>query len=443
MEGMAPPEEEEEPPFFVELGARPEPTLTRPGRFPEAFGAAVVALGDVDGDGYDDLAVGAPEASFDGCTGGCGRVYVYRGTQTGVEAEPVSTINGVDLAGGGLGVGLAALGDVNGDDRPDLAVSDAQGRVYILAAGAAGLPSGGVERIAVRVIEPPEGFDHVGLRLEALGDLDGDGLGELGVWARGDVRKDCLGVNTLIYGLRSSLFVYSEALEEPLLRVDWPDDGAGGCDCQWAGGTSRHCNFSATAIATDLDGDDYPELLVSSDGVNGGRGRVHVYPGGASGLALQPASFFEGACENAELGWSIPREGMTGDALVARPDTGEVLAVVHRGCGEHHQGHVALLSEGNVQPYLSVELDSAGASHVERIALAETGLLSASIKYEGGRVWLHPREEEGFGTAVPILAGEAQDAMGMHLLAYSPTPELEFAVVTALGTEGVWLVPLR
>lgn len=65
------------------------------------LGSSVAGLGDVDGDGFDDVAVGAP-----GHDGGKGRVYVFRGGPNGVAASPARTITGVE-SGARLGAMVA------------------------------------------------------------------------------------------------------------------------------------------------------------------------------------------------------------------------------------------------------------------------------------------------------------------------------------------------
>lgn len=53
------------------------------------FGYSVTAIGDIDADGYNDLAVGAPYEND-----GSGTVYIYRGTSTGLNDRPSQTISG-------------------------------------------------------------------------------------------------------------------------------------------------------------------------------------------------------------------------------------------------------------------------------------------------------------------------------------------------------------
>jgi hypothetical protein len=83
-----------------------------PPRAGEGFGTAVAGIGDRNGDGVPDYAVGAPLAAS-----GAGRAYVYDGA-TGVELTQVD-----GAAGDGLGAAFAVLPDLDGDRAPEWAVA--------------------------------------------------------------------------------------------------------------------------------------------------------------------------------------------------------------------------------------------------------------------------------------------------------------------------------
>jgi hypothetical protein len=199
----------------------------------DAFGA-VLAVGDLDGDGLAELVVGAPEAN-DGSAGLTGAFQVYlSGTNL------VTTVRGDD-GGDLLGFSLAIVGDVDGDGLQDLLVGapgatrdasleglvqlwpgatggigtttlttwtggeadaslggalggtdvDGDGHVDVLlaapgAGGGAGKVSlypgspGGTESAATWIVSGT-GADRYGLALGPIGDLDGDGAVDVGV----------------------------------------------------------------------------------------------------------------------------------------------------------------------------------------------------------------------------------------------------------------------
>lgn len=80
----------------------------------DQFGAAVASAGDVDGDGFADLLVGAPR--------GAGRVYLFRGGPDGVAAEPAWAWDGDGGDDTELGRVVAGGGDLDGDGYGDVAV---------------------------------------------------------------------------------------------------------------------------------------------------------------------------------------------------------------------------------------------------------------------------------------------------------------------------------
>jgi len=114
-----------------------------------AFGTTVASAGDLDGDGFDDVAVGAPQANDF-----AGHAYLYRGGATGIRAAPFLTLRGTDVAGAYYGGALAAGRDLDGDGADEIAIgaeraASFSGYVELISVGA-GAPT-------ARVISGPDG----------------------------------------------------------------------------------------------------------------------------------------------------------------------------------------------------------------------------------------------------------------------------------------------
>lgn len=98
------------------------------------FGGMFASVGDLDGDKRDDLVIVATCSAFDDKASSCtaGAAYVYLGGAKGLVGKPVATLapkrTNMSIGGNQLG----ALGDIDGDKRPDFAYS---ARVYRGAKG--------------------------------------------------------------------------------------------------------------------------------------------------------------------------------------------------------------------------------------------------------------------------------------------------------------------
>ena len=160
----------------------------------DRFGAGLARIGDVDGDGVEDVAIGAPGADGGGVDRGALWLLFLNADGTARDSvridDATPALAGLlpDLAAFGSDVG--ALGDVNGDGVPDVAVGapsvgDATrtGEVHVLFLDAAGAVTGNV-RIGDGLggfVLPLDTADSFGQNVEGLGDLDGNGVGDLAV----------------------------------------------------------------------------------------------------------------------------------------------------------------------------------------------------------------------------------------------------------------------
>ncbi|MBI5136620.1 MAG: FG-GAP repeat protein [Nitrospirae bacterium] len=145
-------------------------TLNGPSGY-ASFGQALTALGDVNGDGRPDFAVGAP--NFSDIQPNAGRVIVY----SGADATPLFTLDG-DAAADQFGLALAGVGDVNGDAIPDLAVGAPGSDATAAAAGRVSLFSGR-DGTPLRTLDGTAPFDGLGRAVAGAGDVNGDGFADV------------------------------------------------------------------------------------------------------------------------------------------------------------------------------------------------------------------------------------------------------------------------
>jgi hypothetical protein len=245
----------------------------------DQFGSAVVSLGDLDGDGILDLAVGAEDDRVDNIEHGAVHILfmnsdgsVKSSTQisSGVGGGP--TLNAEDR----FGSALASLGDLDGDGITELAVGawsedtggTTSGAVYVLFMNTDGTVKN-YTKIANNLNGGPTLAvgDSFGYSISAIGDLNSDGLTDLAV---GAIRNDTGGSNR---GAVHILFMNSDGTSKSSQIIA---NGVGG------GPTLENYDYfgSAVSMVGDLDLDGVPDLVVGVDGDGSGEigrtGAVYV-----------------------------------------------------------------------------------------------------------------------------------------------------------------------
>lgn len=238
----------------------------------DLFGVQVVSAGDLDGDGFADLAVGAACApKTPSC--GSGKVHLYRGGPSGLSAAsptPDTTLtgSGTDTRFGGA----IAAGDFDGDGYSDLAVgAPSEGNVYIFRGGS-DIFTTTTHTPAWTLMGYPPGF---GGSIANVGDSNGDGFADLVIGSADDFGSG--GAAYAVYGGSMNGF---KAGQTPVATRFVPADTQG-----YVVGAQFGIAVSG---AFDVNGDGYTDALVGAPSADTGGsvldGVAYLYLGSANGL---------------------------------------------------------------------------------------------------------------------------------------------------------------
>ncbi len=264
----------------------------------EHFGHAVACIGDVNDDGTDDFAVGAPYADNAGSE--AGRVYVFYGGAP-LPATPDLVLEG-PAANGRFGWAIAAAGDLNGDGRDDLAVGAPYTDTAGFETGATHIyygAAGGPATTPDLTLSGQVAYEHLGWSLAGAGAFLG---GNAHCLAVGAPSHDTAG--SLIQG---RVYVY-QGTTSPNPGPDATADLI--LQSSATASADNEFGYSIAAIGS-FDGDGDPDLAVGIPFYAGGgleRGRVEIFLGGldADGQADRTA---DGPAAGSRFGWSVAPAG--------------------------------------------------------------------------------------------------------------------------------------
>ena len=240
--------------------------------FEDFAGFSVSTASDVNGDGFDDVIVGANGAGPNGSRSGA--TYVIFGKETDFVADlSLSTLdgsNGYKLAGAApvdsSGFSVSEAGDVNGDGFGDVIIGaygaasngTRAGTSYVIF----GKPAGFVANLDLSRIAGTDGFkltgaaayNYSGFAVSAAGDVNGDGFGDLIVGApRAGLYFSRVGASYVVFGKATAF--------DPNLNLS-KLDGSNGFKLSGVGVDDRS-GFSVSG-AGDVNGDGFSDVVVGA-----------------------------------------------------------------------------------------------------------------------------------------------------------------------------------
>ncbi|WP_199857822.1 beta strand repeat-containing protein [Erythrobacter sp. EC-HK427] len=325
----------------------------------DSSGQSVSGAGDVNGDGFDDIIIGARGANA-GETGS-GQTYVVFGKASGftpaLSLSALDGFNGFRLDGidnsDSSGFSVSGAGDVNGDGFDDIIIGAFRGDEGGLDSGESyvvfGKASGFTAALDLSSLDGSNGFrldgidtiDFSGIAVSGAGDVNGDGYDDIIIGAHfGDAGATNSGESYVVFGKASG---FTAALDLSSL------DGSNGFRLD---GIDANDQFGrSVSSAGDVNGDGFDDIIIGSFSGDAGAtdgGESYVVFGKASGFTaalnlstLDGSNGFrlDGIGVNDFSGWAVSGAGdVNGDgyddiligAFGADASTGEAYVIFGR-----------------------------------------------------------------------------------------------------------------
>ncbi|MCF0053782.1 FG-GAP-like repeat-containing protein [Dyadobacter sp. LJ53] len=258
------------------------------------FGRCVASAGDVNGDGFSDVIVGAPYCDKGAQNSDDGAAFIYHGSSSGINNAVSVKITG-EKPGSWMGHSVASAGDVNGDGYSDIIIGEPgyageinEGAALVFPGSASGISS-----VSISNIRSGQSDSFLGWSVSSAGDINGDGFSDI---MAGAPSFDSPQVN------EGAAFIYNgSAAELNYLSSATLQSNQNGSQTGYS-----------VSSAGDVNGDGFTDVIVGApyfDNGESNEGAAFLYYGSASGISLNGFETLEGNQADANMGFSVSGAG--------------------------------------------------------------------------------------------------------------------------------------
>ena len=309
-----------------QTGINPQPARTfEGGHIDDRMGSSVACAGDVNGDGYSDIMLGAQY--YDNGQLNEGAVFVYHGSKDGIVGNWAFMLES-NQGDGWFGTAVASAGDVNGDGYSDILVGcytfdngqKDEGHVFVYHGGAEGIGTNESVTISGSVSGA-----LIGASVASAGDVNGDGYDDVLIGAPGfDFNGVIGGMAMLCYGSATGI----DPGNKVILNKTQADSFFG----------------ESVAGAGDINGDGYGDVIIGASDYSNGQsneGAAFVFYGSSSGINLATGVLLENDIPNSNFGTSVSGAGdinrdgyadiIVGDSQYSSGEEFEGAAIIYYG----------------------------------------------------------------------------------------------------------------